>query len=143
MASNTRFMGAPYPLCPDPKGYFHSETDIETLKADMLILLLTNLGERVMLPEYGTDLRSLIFDPNDVTLAEKARDMIIESIRRWEPRISVDAVEVLTVPDKTSLNKQDDHSELQGILFIRIIFKDPKNIQEVQELSLQVPLSAG
>jgi phage baseplate assembly protein W len=105
-----------------------------------LVLLLTNPGERVMEPNFGTPLRELLFDPNDLTLRIKAKNMIINSIKKWEPRIAVQNVEVSSIVDKNSLNKEDNRQDLEHILFIRIIFVDPQNIKEVQELTLEVPL---
>lgn len=138
-----KFKGFPYPITKDALGYFHSQDDIDQIKSDLLILLLTNPGERVMLPEFGTGLRDLIFEPNDGALQNKARDLIINAIRTWEPRISVEQVDVLSSVDETSLNVNDDLSETGAILMIRIRFLDPQNIQSVQELSLQVPLGGA
>jgi len=137
------FLGVPYPTIKDPRGYWYSQSGIDTIKSDMLALLLTNPGERVMLPEYGTPLRKLLFEPNDSVLVEQARLMIINSLKRWEPRIAVQNIEVSTNIDLTSLNKYDDKTETEHILFIRIIFVDPQDIKNVQQLTLQVPLSSS
>jgi phage baseplate assembly protein W len=136
-----RFLGFPYPIEKTSQGYFYSQSEIDQIKSDMLILLLTNPGERVMTPEYGTPLKKLIFEPNDQTLRNQARNMIIQSLNRWEPRVSIQQVEVLTKVDENSLNSLDDKTEKDGILFIRINFIDPKNIREVQELVLELPLA--
>lgn len=140
---SNKFLGIPYPVKKNPRGFFYSQGGINQIKSDMLILLLTNPGERVMEPTFGTPLRKLIFEPNDNTVRNQARKMIIDSINLWEPRITVQQIEVLDTPDETSLDIDDDKTELEHILFIRIIFIDPKNIQEVQELSLEIPLSGG
>jgi phage baseplate assembly protein W len=137
------FLGVPYPVRKDPRGFFYSQDGIDQIKSDMLVLLLTNPGERVMNPNYGTPLRRLIFDPNDETLQNTAREMIISSIRQWEPRIAVQQIEVSSKIDNTSLNKADDKTELEHILFIRIIFVDPQDIKEVQELVLEMPLGGA
>lgn len=135
------FLGVPYPTVRNPLGYWYSQSGIDQIKSDMLCLLLTNPGERVMLPEFGTPLRKLLFEMNDAVLVDEARNMIINSLKRWEPRIAVQNIEVSSNIDKTSLDNNDDQTELENILFIRIIFVDPQNIKEVQQLSLQVPLS--
>lgn len=82
-----KFLGIPYPLTKSPLGYFRPQGGVEQIKSDMLILLLTNPGERVMLPEYGTGLRDLIFEPNDADLRARARQLIIKAIKDWEPRV--------------------------------------------------------
>ena len=93
-----------------------------------------------MNPSFGTPLRRLLFEPNDPTLQSQARNMIINSIKQWEPRIAVQNIEVASSIDKGSLNSLDDQTQVEHILFIRIIFVDPQNIQQVQELTLEVPL---
>jgi phage baseplate assembly protein W len=137
------FLGVPYPVRKTPQGFFWSQGNIDQIKSDMLCLLLTNPGERVMNPTFGTPLRKLIFEQNDAALRLKAKNMITNSIKRWEPRIAVKNIEVKSTVDKTSLNKDDNKTQTDHILFIRIIFVDPQNIKEVQELILEVPLAGG
>ena len=137
------FLGVPYPVVKTPKGYLYSQSGVDQIKSDLLILLLTNPGERVMNPNFGTPLRRLLFEQNDTTTAMAAKNMIINSIKRWEPRIAVQNIEVSSIVDQSSLNKNDDKTELDHILFIRIIFVDPQNIKSVQELVLEVPLGGA
>ena len=137
----SRFLGLPYPTTPNPQGYWYSQSGIDQIKSDMLVLLLTSPGERVMLPNFGTPLKELFFEPNDPATALKARQMIIKSISDWEPRVAVTNIQVSTTIDKASLNSRDDLTEREHILYIKINFVDPENIREVQELALQVPLS--
>jgi len=134
------FLGVPYPIIKNARGFLYSQDGIDQIKSDMLVLLLTNPGERVMNPTFGTPLRKLIFEPNDSALRLQAKNMIINSIKKWEPRISVRNIEVSSKVDDKSLNKAEGKQDLEHILFIRIIFVDPQNIKEVQELLLEVPL---
>lgn len=142
MATRT-FLGIPYPVRSNPKGFFYSQDGIDQIKSDLLALLLTNPGERVMNPFFGTPLRKLVFEPNDFKLQIEAKNMIIASIKKWGPRIAIQNIEVKSKMDRDSLNKQDDLTEADHILSIKIIFVDPQNIKEVQELLLEVPLSGG
>jgi phage baseplate assembly protein W len=66
--------------------------------------------------------------------------MIIDSIKRWEPRIAVDAIEVSSKVDADFLADEDNYDEQEKVLGIRILFKDPQNITKVDELVLEVPL---
>jgi phage baseplate assembly protein W len=139
-----KFLGFPYPIQKTVRGYFSSQSeDVEQIKSDLLILLLTNPGERVMNPRYGTPLKKLIFEPNDPRIAAEARNVIINSIKQWEPRVALKQVEVLTKVDENSLSPLDDKSEIEHLLTIRIVFFDPNEIQTVQELTLEVPLPGG
>jgi phage baseplate assembly protein W len=139
-----KFLGFPYPIQKTVRGYFSSQSeDVDQIKSDLLILLLTNPGERVMNPRYGTPLKKLIFEPNDPRIVAEARNVIINSIKQWEPRVSLKQVEVLTRVDENSLSPLDDKSEIDHLLTIRIVFFDPNEIQTVQELTLEVPLPGG
>lgn len=137
------FKGAPYPITRNVRGLLASPGSLDQIKADLLVLLLTNPGERVMLPDYGTPLRELLFEPNDQRLEQKARDMIIQSIRTWEPRITVDQIQVFSKFDEDSLAPDDPRQDLDNILGIRIVFFDPQNISEVDELRLELPLGGS
>jgi uncharacterized protein len=137
------FMGIPYPIKKSPLGFLWTQSGIDQIKSDMLILLLTNPGERVMNPYFGTPLKTLIFEQNDSILQVQAKNMIINSIKSWEPRIVVQDIEVNSQSDINSLNKLDDLSEYEHILFIRIIFVDPQSIQTIQQLTLEVPLGGS
>jgi|TARA_Y100000034_G_C6818537_1_gene368433 hypothetical protein len=135
--------GTPYPIEKNPRGFLHSQRGVSQVKSDLLVLLLTNPGERVMLPEFGTPLRNLMFEPNDGQIESQAREMIINSIKLWEPRIVVSAIEVSSSIDEDDLHAQDTGTEKDHILSIKIMFFDPENIKQIQELKLNVPLDAG
>jgi phage baseplate assembly protein W len=136
------FIGAPYPIRLNPKGFLYAQKGVNLVKSDLLQLLLTNPGERVMLPQYGTPLRDLVFDPNDAILAEKAQEMIANSINLWEPRITVQDIEVYNNFNQ-DLNPKDTGQEIPHILGIRITFFDPENIASIQQLQLEIPLANG
>lgn len=134
------FLGAPYPITKNPLGFFKIQKDLAQIKADLLILLLTNPGERVFLPEFGTPLKGLIFEQNDGTLENQARNIIIDSINRWEPRVTIESIDIKR-PSKQNLNKDDALQDLDNMLYISIKFFDPEQISNVQELKLEIPLS--
>lgn len=135
-----RFLGVQYPIEQTPKGLMAQKTGVDQIKADMLQLLLTNPGERIMLPTYGTPLHKLFFEPNDPVLALKAKKMIAESIAAWEPRVEITNIQVTSDFNPMDLNPDDPGYEREAILGIKINFVDPENISEVESLVLQVPL---
>ena len=135
------FGGIPYPTKKTPRGYWYSQQGADQIKSDLLCLLLTNPGERVMLPEFGTPLKQLLFEQNDSFLRQEAQRVIAQAISLWEPRIVVQKIEVSSNPDDSSLNSDDDGTQREHILMVKIIFVDPQNIKEVQQLVLEVPLS--
>ena len=138
--TTSRFLGIQYPLVQNPLGLLAQNSGTNQIKADLLQLLLTNPGERVMNAAFGTPLRKLIFEPNDATLAIQARQMIAKSISDWEPRIEVTNIEVTTNFNKDDLNIGDNGEEAGAILGIKISFVDPKNINQIEELVLTLPI---
>lgn len=138
-----RFIGCQYPLVKTTRGIMAQKSRVDQIKADLLQLLLTNPGERVMLPAYGTPLRKLMFEPNDPSLEIEAKRMIIDSISRWEKRIELSSVSVTSNVDVFDLNPLDTREQSDHILMIKILFFDPVNINEVQELQLEVPIGGN
>lgn len=137
-----KFKGVPYPITKTPKGFFYIQSGIDQIKADMMILLLTNPRERVMLPEFGTPLRKILFNPNDAVVVRETRDMIAASLRTWEPRVAIDNIYIQTKLDKSSANPADPDPDNEQVLLIRITFIDRLNITTINELKLEIPLGA-
>lgn len=138
--SKKKFLGLQYPMVNGARGLLAQKHGVDQIKADLLQLLLTNPGERVMIPAYGTPLRKLVFEQNDVSLAYQARLMISNAILTWEPRIVVSDITVSPGIEREKLNRLDPGDERDAILYIRISFVDPENITEIEELALQVPI---
>lgn len=136
------FLGAPYPIVKHPLGMLRTQRGMNQVKSDLLVLLLTEPGERVMLPDFGTPLRKHMFEQSDSTIIDRVKETIANSISAWEPRIAVSNIEVTNSPESmmNSLNPNDIKQDLDHVLMIRILFSDFDNIQQVQELKLEVPL---
>lgn len=73
-------------------------TDEEAHIRDLIRqVLFTNPGERVNRPEFGTPLKSLVFEPIAEPLLTVTGGMIQGALIRWlEPLITVEGVEVLS-----------------------------------------------
>lgn len=135
-----KFSGLQYPIIKGPHGLLAKKSKVDQIKADMLQLLLTNPGERVMLPEFGTPLRRLVFEPNDTILEEEAKRMIGEAIAAWEPRVVISQLTVTSVVNDEALSSSDTGDEIDKILGINIEFIDPENISQVEALKIELPL---
>lgn len=74
--------------------------DFELAKRDLLNQFGTKLGERIMLPQHGTIIWELLFDPLDDNTRELIRDDVVRIISedpRWE------FVEVQTIENEHSV----------------------------------------
>jgi len=55
-------------------------------------LLLTQRGERPFQPDLGSDIYRILFEPLDFVSAGLIRNAIFETLKNYEPRVSVDTV---------------------------------------------------
>jgi phage baseplate assembly protein W len=75
-------------------------SDIRILESSVKMLLLTSRGERLMEPDYGTDLWQLLFEGDqNQTVDALAREEVARAMARWEPRVSVLGVNVTREPN--------------------------------------------
>ena len=63
--------------------------DNAAIKQSIVNLILTNKGERLFNPDYGSDIRSYLFEPLDYGTAALIKKSIGQTITRFEPRITV------------------------------------------------------
>jgi len=73
-----------------------TKTSLEQSKFNITNLLLTNTGERVYQPEFGSRLRELIFEQIDENLPNKIEEEVRRAVSRWLPYINISSVETLT-----------------------------------------------
>lgn len=69
----------------------NNEQDIDE---SLQILLSTRLGERIMVPEYGSNLEDLLFNPLDLTLKTVVSHQIKTAILYHESRIDVEKIDI-------------------------------------------------
>jgi len=73
----------------DAAGGFEEASGVRKIEESLRIILGTQYGEPVMRPEFGCNLKSLVFAPNNDATANLARHYVMEGLKRWEPRIAV------------------------------------------------------
>jgi phage baseplate assembly protein W len=73
------------------------------VRESIRIILLTEPGERLMREGFGCGLRPFLFEPNTATTRQLIRERVTEAIQRWEPRVSLEAVEVEPDPENPRL----------------------------------------
>lgn len=63
------------------------------------IILSTDWGERVMRPTFGAGLKSFVFGPINQTTMQRVQTRVQQSLVTWEPRITVEQVNVSLDPN--------------------------------------------
>lgn len=76
-------------------GYFEQAfTSYEQAKSNLKNLLLTDKGERVMQPEFGTGLKRLLFEQMNDDFEQQLQDTITQSVNYWLPYITIEEIDV-------------------------------------------------
>lgn len=64
------------------------------IRESIAVILKTESGERIALPDFGAGLGRYLFEPNNPGTHVRIASQIQDALRRWEPRIAVDGVDV-------------------------------------------------
>lgn len=69
-----------------------NQTTRNALVSNLTLLLSTKKGERLYLPDYGTDLRRNIFEPLDVETQSDIEKDIKVTVSKYIPELTIDNV---------------------------------------------------
>lgn len=96
-----------------------TENSYQAINNSIHNIIFTNKGEKVGDPEFGTNIKKLLFNQMDVITEHLMRSELIDTIERYEPRVIIDDVSVTA----------DYDSNLYRIQIIYRIIKSP-DVQE-------------
>jgi uncharacterized protein len=113
--------GIGFPLRADATGSLVLVADDTEIRESVRLILGTAYGERPMRPEFGCGIHDLVFASCDGRTAGRAAHEVRASLRRWEPRIDVEDVDV-TFPSADA-----------GLMHISVTYairgtNDPRNL---------------
>ena len=88
-------VGWSFPVTPDAAGHDVAQAEYEEdIRQSIRIILETSPGERVMRPDFGSGLRSMLFEPVNYTTLALVKQRVEQALVFWEPRIDVREVTV-------------------------------------------------
>ncbi len=96
---STTQTGWPLLPLPDANGQLHYPSLEESVRQSIQVILLTRPGEQLMRPGFGAGLENFLQEPNTLVIRRRIRDLVSESLNRWESRIILNQVEVEEVPE--------------------------------------------
>jgi len=124
------YKGILYPLTKHHQGFLHNaDYNLEQLKCNMATIILTEQGERVFEPYYGTNLLNVDLNRPEELIKDIFRQNIAKALKRWEKRIQVKDIQVNISVYESNL-----------ILMTSVYFIDPFNLKNVEELHVQKSL---
>ena len=71
-------------------------SEADDIQESLRILLSTSPGERLMHPTYGCGLKAIVFDNINESTITEIKDIIERAVLFFEPRITLDTIEVGT-----------------------------------------------
>jgi len=86
--------------------------DVNAVKQSLRNLLFIRKGEKPFRPEIGSDLHKVLFEPMDFLTVDLMRDIIKEVIKKYEPRVNLQDVEI---------NPQYDSNSYDVILYFYVV----------------------
>lgn len=88
-----------------PSGPFNSTYSTQDqIKSNLINLILTNKGERVFNPEFGIDLREVLFEGITDDIIPVIQDLIITGTNMFIPEIEAPQVKVILNKDNNSIS---------------------------------------
>jgi Bacteriophage baseplate protein W len=97
------------------------------VRESIRVILMTEQPERLRAPSFGGSLGRYLFEPNTVATRRSLQDRITKELAQWEPRISVESVNV-------DADKDDPMAAVATITYKLIA------TQAVERVSLSVTL---
>ncbi len=82
-------------------------SSFEQAKANLKNLLMTSKGERILQPNFGTGLKTLLFEQADDNLAENIEKVITSSVKFWLPYINIEEIDVRMTDEMKDANKAE------------------------------------
>ena len=90
-------LGWPLLPVPDAHGQLSYPDLEESVRQSIRVILSTRPGEQLMRPDFGGGLDRMVHEPNTLTTRRRIRDLVRDSLSRWERRILLDRVEAWEV----------------------------------------------
>ena len=101
-------IGVIFPLGRGNNGYFNvSYTTLVQIQTNLKNLLLTQKGERLMQPEFGSDLYKCLFEPNTKSLETKIDQTITDAVNAWMPYVTIESITYDSSNDNKDRNRLD------------------------------------
>ena len=95
----------------------------ENVQQNFKNLMLTNPGERVMLPNFGAGIRQLLFEPISEDLFSKVRSRIFNQVRTYMPFVNIEDVFINTMSERQDFGP----NEVQISIVYNILPLDAKD----------------
>jgi len=106
--NDDKYVGIRFPLDYSPEGFFYkTKTVLEQSKANLRNLLLTTPGERIFQPNFGSELKFIVFEQGQ-DIPNRIEESIRSATDTFLPYINI--INVFTVQEQNQVNVQIEFS---------------------------------
>ena len=78
--------------------------DLGAINNSLVNICTTLPGQRFLFPEFGLNLYEYLFEPMSETLASEIGNSVYQAVKRFEPRVTPNNVNVVADPDNNQYN---------------------------------------
>lgn len=100
-------IGWPLLPVPDDTGRLAWPSLTRSIHDQIRVILQTRPGEQLMRPRFGAGLQELVGQPDTLSTRQRVQELVTSSLARWEPRISIEGVEVFDDPTQPGTVRVD------------------------------------
>ena len=106
--NDDKYVGIRFPLDHSPEGFFYkTKTVLEQSKANLRNLLLTTPGERIFQPEFGSQLKSIVFEQG-ANIPDRIEEAVRSATDNFLSYINI--INVFTIQEQNQVNVQIEFS---------------------------------
>jgi len=87
-----------------PVAFNSTYSTYDQIKSNLIDLLLTNKGERVFNPEFGSDLRLVLFEGLNEDIDNEIRSLITTNVAIFVPEVTITNLDIVQDKDNNSLS---------------------------------------
>lgn len=98
-----QFFGIKYPFQKNDYQNFFVDSNLterDKVRSQIMHVICTPKGQRIMNPEFGTDLIRYIFETNDSESWEAVKNEIMSSVQKYVPGVTLDDIKVAGSDDE-------------------------------------------
>jgi phage baseplate assembly protein W len=87
-----------------PTGFNSTYSTTDQIKSNLINLLLTNKGERIMNPEFGADLKTILFEGITDDISDIITRLIKENVSIFVPEVTITNVGIIKDKDTNTIS---------------------------------------
>ncbi len=105
-------------------GYGLTKNFKEVARQNLKMVVLTNPGERIMLPNFGVGIKTYLFENADTFVFEEIEEKIRQQVRTYLPYITIDDINFFS--ERNNFNETEiEPSSLSNYVHIQIKYRIP------------------